>query len=121
MNVERLRQVRQDMRDVGSAIADVKTLLAERKSIAEVKFDRNQPRAPEGTSTGGQWTSAGGGSGQRTRPRTPSPPPPPARQQARPPQTLGNLPRAASRASLPLIAGGVGVQRAAGTFAAEQR
>jgi hypothetical protein len=116
MNFERLRQVRQDLQEVGFAIADVKSVLAERKNITEVKFDPNQPRAPEGTSTGGQWTSAGGSSGTRTRPRTPPPPPPP-RQQARLPKTLGIIPSTASRTSLPLIAGAVGIQRAAGTYA----
>jgi hypothetical protein len=132
MNFEKLRQVRLEMLEAGAAIADVKSVLAERKAITEVKFDPNQPRAPEGTPTGGQWTGSGGGSGQRTRARTPSPPafafesasasappPPPPRQQPRPPQTLGNLPRAASRVSLPILAGAVGIQRAAGTFAAE--
>jgi hypothetical protein len=93
-------------------------VLAERKAITEVKFDPNQPRAPEGTSKGGQWTSAGGGSGTRTRPRTPSPPPPPPPgQQARLPKTLGIIPRTASRTSLPLIAGAVCIQRVAGTYA----
>lgn len=120
MNFDRLRQVRQDMREVSAAIDVVKIALADRKSIAEVKFDPNQPRAPEGTSTGGQWTGTGGGSGQRTRARTSSAPPsPPPRQQPKPPQTLGNLPRAASRISLPVLAGAVGIQRAAGTYAAE--
>jgi hypothetical protein len=56
MNFERLRQVRQNMREVGSAVADAKCALAERKAITEVKFDPNQPRAPQGTSMGGQWT-----------------------------------------------------------------
>lgn len=115
MNFDRLKQVREDLRDARCAIADVKIALRERISATEVKFDPNQPRAPQGTPTGGQWTSTGGGSGYRAPARKPSPPPP----QARPPRTLGYIPRAASRTSLPLIAGAVGIQRATGTHAAE--
>jgi hypothetical protein len=105
--------MRDDLQDARSAIAEVKTALRQRISATEVKFDPNQPRAPQGTPTGGQWTYAGGGSGHRASARKLSPPPP----QARPPQTLGKIPRAASQTSLPLIAGGVGIQRAAGTYA----
>jgi hypothetical protein len=123
MTFDRLKQMPDDLQDVRSAIAEVKIALGERRSTTEVKFDPNQPRAPEGTSTGGQWIRAGGGSAQRTRPQTPSPrtpsPPPKARQQARLPKTLGIIPSTASRTSLPLIAGAVGIQRAAGTYAAE--
>lgn len=104
MTFDRLKQVREDLRDARCAIADVKIALRERISATEVKFDPNQPRAPQGTPTGGQWTSTGGGSGYRAPARKPSPPPP----QARPPRTLGYIPRAASRTSLPLIAGAVG-------------
>ncbi len=114
MTFDRLKQMRDDLQDARSAIAEVKIALRQRLSATEVKFDPNQPRAPQGTPTGGQWTNAGGGSGQRASVRKPSPPPP----QARPPQTLAKIPRAASRTSLPLIAGGVGIQRAAGTYAA---
>jgi hypothetical protein len=114
MTFDRLKQMRDDLQDARSAIAEVKLALRQRISATEVKFDPNQPRAPQGTPTGGQWTNAGGGSGQRASVRKPSPPPP----QARPPQTLAKIPRAASRTSLPLIAGGVGIQRAAGTYAA---
>lgn len=117
MIFDRLKQVRDDLRDARCAIADVKIALRERISVTEVKFDPNQPRAPQGTPTGGQWTSTGGGSGYRAAPRKPSPPPAPPKP--KPPQTLGNIPRAASRTSLPLIAGAVGIQRAAGTYAAE--
>lgn len=116
MTFDRLKQVRDDLQDARSAIAEVKIALRQRISANEIKFDPNQPRAPQGTPTGSQWTYAGGGSGQRASARKPSPPPPP---KARPPQTLGNTPRAASRASLPVLAGAVGIQRAAGTFAAE--
>ena len=116
MTFDRLKQVRDELQDARSAIAEVKLALMQRISATEVKFDPNQPRARQGTPTGGQWTYAGGGSGQRASARKPSPPPPP---KARPPQTLGNTPRAASRASLPVLAGAVGIQRAAGTFAAE--
>ncbi len=115
MTFDRLRQIRDDLQDARSAIAEVKIALRQRLSATEVKFDPNQPRAPQGTPTGGQWTNTGGGSGQRASARKPSPPPPPP--QASPPQTLGNLPRGASRTSLPLIAGAVGIQRAAGTYA----
>ncbi len=115
MTFDRLKQMRDDLQDARSAIAEVKTALRQRISATEVKFDPNQPRAPQGTPTGGQWTNTGGGSGQRASARKPSPPPPPP--QASPPQTLGNLPRGASRTSLPLIAGAVGIQRAAGTYA----
>jgi len=115
MTFDRLKQMRDDLQDARSAIAEVTLALRQRISATEVKFDPNQPRAPQGTPTGGQWTNAGGGSGQRASVRKPSPPPP----QARPPQALAKIPRAASRTSLPLIAGGVGIQRAAGTFAAE--
>lgn len=114
MTFDRLKQMRDDLQDARSAIAEVKLALRQRISATEVKFDPNQPRAPQGTPTGGQWTNAGGGSGQRASVRKPSTPPP----QARPPQTLAKIPRAASRTSLPLIAGGVGIQRAAGTYAA---
>jgi hypothetical protein len=119
MNFDKLKQMRDDLREVRYAIANVKIALRERESTTEVKFDPNQPRALQGTSTGGQWTSAGGGPGQKISPRTPSPPPPPPRQQPRLPQTLGIVPRSASRVSLPILAGAVGIQRAAGTFAAE--
>ena len=117
MTFDRLKQMRADLQDARSAIAEVKIALRQRISATEVKFDPNQPRAPQGTPTGGQWTNAAGGSGQRASARKPSPPPPPPK--ARPPQTLGNIPRAASRASLPVLAGAVGIQRAAGTYAAE--
>ena len=117
MTFDRLKQMRDDLQDARSAIAEVKIALRQRLSATEVKFDPNQPRAPQGTPTGGQWTNTGGGSGQRAPARKPSPPPAPP--QARPPQNLGNIPRAASRTSLPLIAVGVGIQRAAGTYAAE--
>ncbi len=117
MTFDRLKQMRDDLQDARSAIAEVKIALRQRISATEVKFDPNQPRAPQGTPTGGQWTNTGGGSGQRASVRKPPPPPPPP--QARPPQTLGNIPRAASRASLPVLVGAVGIQRAAGTYAAE--
>lgn len=116
MTFDRLKQMRDDLQDARSAIAEVKIALRQRISATEVKFDPNQPRAPQGTPIGGQWTNTGGGSGQRASVRKPPPPPPP---KARPPQALGNTPRAASRTSLPLIAGAVGIQRAAGTYAAE--
>lgn len=117
MTFDRLKQIRDDLQDARCAIADVKIALRQRISATEVKFDPNQPRAPQGTPTGGQWTSTGGGSGHKAPARKPSPPPAPPK--AKPPQTLGYLPRAASRTSLPLIAGAVGIQRAAGTYAAE--
>ena len=119
MTFDKLKQMRDDLQDARSAIAEVKIALRHRLSAPEVKFDPNQPRAPQGTPTGGQWTNTGGGSGQSTRSRKPPPPPSPPPPQARPPQTLGTIPRAASRVSLPLIAGAVGIQRAAGTYAAE--
>ncbi len=117
MTFDRLKQMRDDLQDARSAIAEVKIALRQRLSATEVKFDPNQPRAPQGTPTGGQWTNTGGGSDQRTSARKPLPPPAPSK--APPPQTLGKIPRAASQTSLPLIAGGVGIQRAAGTYAAE--
>jgi hypothetical protein len=116
MIFDRLKHVRDELRDARCAIADVKIALRERISATEVKFDPNQPRVPQGTSTGGQWTSTGRGSGHKASARKPSPPPAPPK--AKPPQTLGYIPRAASRTSLPLIAGAVGIQRAAGTYAA---
>jgi hypothetical protein len=115
MTFDRLKQMRDDLQDARSATAEVKIALRQRISASEVKFDPNQPRAPQGTPIGGQWTNTGGGSGQRASVPKPSPPPP----QARPPQTLGNIPRAASRASLPVLVGAAGIQRAAGTYAAE--
>ncbi|MFM1975334.1 MAG: hypothetical protein RL145_180 [Pseudomonadota bacterium] len=115
MIFDRLKQVRDELRDARYAIADIKIALRERISATEVKFDPNQPRAPQGTPIGGRWTSAGGGSGHKAPARKPSPPPAPPK--AKPPQTLGFIPRAASRTSLPLIAGAVGVQRATGTYA----
>ncbi len=117
MTFDRLKQIRDDLRDARCAIAEVKLALRQRLSATEVKFDPNQPRAPQGTPTGGQWTNTGGGSGQRAPARKPLPPPAPSK--APPPQTLAKIPRAASQTSLPLIAGGVGIQRAAGTYAAE--
>ncbi|WP_284359725.1 hypothetical protein [Candidatus Phycosocius spiralis] len=119
MTFDKLKQMRDDLQDARCAIAEVKMALRQRLSATEVKFDPNQPRAPQGTPTGGQWTNTGGGSGQSARARKPPPPPAPPPPKARPPQTLGNIPRAASRVSLPLIAGAVGIQRAAGTYAAE--
>jgi hypothetical protein len=118
MTFDKLKQMRDDLRAARCAIAEVKTALRQRISTTEVKFDPNQPRAPQGTPTGGQWTNAGGGSGQSARARKPPPPPPPP-PKAKLSQTLGNIPRAASRTSLPLIAGAIGIQRAAGTYAAE--
>ncbi len=50
-------------------------------------------------------------------PPSPKPSPPPAPPKAKPPQTLGYIPRAASRTSLPLIAGAIGIQRVDGTYA----
>lgn len=117
MTFDRLKQMRDDLQDARSAIAEVKLALRQRISATEVKFDPNQPRAPQGTPTGGQWTNTGGGYSQRAPARRMSPPPAPSK--APPPQTLGKIPRAASRTLLPLIAGGVGIQRAAGTYAAE--
>lgn len=90
MNFDRLKQISDDLRDARRAIADVKIALRERIGATEVKFDPNQPRAPKGTPTGGQWTNIGRGSGQSASGRKRSP---------------------------PLIAGAVGIQRAAGTYA----
>jgi hypothetical protein len=80
-----------------------------------VKFDPNQPRAPLGTNNGGQWTGSGHGSGGASRAKAASPPPPPARAPVRLPRPLGPVVRAAA---LPVIAGGVALQRTAGSFAA---
>jgi hypothetical protein len=65
MTFDRLKQMRADLQDARSAIAEVKLALRQRISATEVKFDPSQPRAPQGTPTGGQWTNTGGGSGQR--------------------------------------------------------
>jgi hypothetical protein len=74
MTFDRLKQMRADLQDARSAIAEVKLALRQRISATEVKFDPNQPRAPQGTPTGGQWTNTGGGFGQRASARKPSPP-----------------------------------------------
>ena len=53
MGSENLRVVSDDLRALHLAIGDVKSILVNRRQANEDKFDRNQPRAPEGTSTGG--------------------------------------------------------------------
>ncbi len=66
-----------------------------------------------------QWTGSSGGQGQRSRPASPSQQTSQSRQPPRAPNTLGGLPRASLRTPLPVIAGAVAIQRAAGTYAAE--
>lgn len=102
---------------MAKALGEVKVALASRRFEHELKYDPNQPRAPEGTSTGGQWVGAGGSGVRSSRPRTPVPPPPraPARRQ----QSIGTAPRPSLRTPLPLIVGAIAVQRTAGTFASE--
>ena len=46
MTFDRLKQMRDDLQDARSAIAEVKIALRQRLSATEVKFDPNQPRAP---------------------------------------------------------------------------
>lgn len=86
----------------------------------EEKFDPNQPRAPVGTSNGGQWvdTGRGGSAGVRKAPRASAKPtklllPQTARTAIRHPATIPATLRAAG---LPALAGGVAISRQVGEF-----
>jgi len=86
----------------------------------EAKFDPNQPRAPVGSSNGGQWVprGSGGGSGVRKVPRAGLKP---ARSLGAPvARTLikhrGALAATARAGGLPALGGGVALARAVGDF-----
>jgi hypothetical protein len=114
MTVAEQMEIRKTLKETRLALAEVKSRLAASAFERELKYEASQPRAARGTSTGGQWVGSGGASGTRTRA---SPPPPRPRSPA--PPTLGRLPHPSLRTPLPVIAGGVAVQRAAGTYASE--
>lgn len=87
----------------------------------ETKFDPNQPRAPVGSSNGGQWvdTGRGGGGGGKVRRPLKAGPRPKARSLARMVGFLASHPEAApivQAAGLPALAGGVALTRALGDF-----
>jgi hypothetical protein len=112
MTPQQLSLLRHDFAALGAALKDVQAILANRRMAPEVKYDPGQPRAARGTPNGGQWTATGAGTSSRPRP----PPPPPKRS---PPAIVANFPRPSLRTPLPVIAGGIAIQRAAGTYAAE--
>jgi hypothetical protein len=107
-------EIRKTLKETRLALAEVKSRLAASAFERELKYEASQPRAARGTSTGGQWVGSGGARGTRTHA---SPPPPRPRSPA--PPTLGRLPHLSLRTPLPVIAGGVAIQRAAGTYASE--
>ncbi|WP_425997747.1 hypothetical protein [Caulobacter sp. DWR1-3-2b1] len=87
----------------------------------ETKFDPNQPRAPVGSSNGGQWVDTGrGGSGAgKVRRPLKAGPRPKARPLARMVGFLASHPEAApiiQAAGLPALTGGVALARALGDF-----
>ncbi len=64
---------------IRAELADIKRLLAARRAT-EAKYNprwRQQPRAPKGTSDGGQWVDGGGGGTPKTGGARPPPRPPP--------------------------------------------
>jgi hypothetical protein len=110
---QQLSLLRQDFAVLNAALKDVQAILANRRIEPEVKYDAGQPRAARGTPNGGQWTATGAGTSSKPRP-----PPPPAKRSP-PPAIVGSFPRPTLRTPLPVIAGSVAIQRAAGTYAAE--
>lgn len=87
----------------------------------ETKFDPNQPRAPVGSSNGGQWvdTGRGGGGGVKLRKPPKASPKPKARRLVQAARLLASHPQAAplvQAIGLPAIAGGVALNRAIGDF-----
>lgn len=88
----------------------------------ETKFDPNQPRAPVGSSNGGQWvdTGRGGGGGAKLhKPSKASPKPKMRRRLVQAARVLASHPQAgplAQAAGLPALAGGVALTRAIGDF-----
>jgi hypothetical protein len=118
MKSDEIHILRNNFRALSASIEEVKSLLSNRRLAREVKYDPNQPRAPEGTTSGGQWVGSGRSGGQSSRPRAPAPRPPP-RTAIRAPQTLSGQMRPSLRTPLPVIAGSIAIQRAAGTFASE--
>lgn len=89
----------------------------------EKKFDPSQPRAPVGTSNGGQWVDAGrgGGGGAKVRkpPGTGTSPKRKVRQLVQAARVLAGHPQAGplvQAVGLPVIAGGVALTRAIGDF-----
>lgn len=86
----------------------------------ETKFDRNQPRAPVGSSNGGQWVPRGGGGGSSVR-KVPRPGLKPARSLVTPVvrpliKHPGAIAATARAGGLPALAGGVALTRAIGDF-----
>lgn len=89
----------------------------------EKKFDPSQPRAPVGTSNGGQWVDAGrgGGGGAKVRkpPGTGTSPKRKVRRLVQAARVLAGHPQAGplvQAVGLPVIAGGVALTRAIGDF-----
>lgn len=87
----------------------------------ETKFDPNQPRAPVGSSNGGQWvdTGRGGSGGVRLHKPPKASPRPKARHLVQAARLLASHPQAAplvQAIGLPALAGGVALNRAIGDF-----
>lgn len=88
----------------------------------EAKFDPNQPRAPVGTSNGGQWVDTGRGGGGGTKLHKPSKAGPKSKMRRRLVQAarvLASHPQAGpvvQAVGLPALAGGVALTRAIGDF-----
>jgi hypothetical protein len=121
------------LRELSQRIVEVKAELAARRFIAVLKkYNPNQPRAPRGTSIGGQWVDAGGGNSARQSRVVPSVVARPKAKAPAPirPKPLGKvpasgrvaaalseaIPRAARAGGLPLAVGAIGTSRALGTF-----
>lgn len=86
----------------------------------ETKFDPNQPRAPVGSSNGGQWVDTGRGGGVRlNKPSKTSPKPKMRRRLVQAVRVLASHPQAGplvQAVGLPALAGGVALTRAIGDF-----
>lgn len=86
----------------------------------ETKFDPNQPRAPVGSSSGGQWVDTRRGGGVRpNKPSKASPKPKMRRRLVQAARVLASHPQAGplvQAVGLPALAGGVALTRAIGDF-----
>lgn len=87
----------------------------------ETKFDPNQPRAPVGSSNGGQWVDTGRGNSGGARLHKPSKasPKPKIRRLVHAARVLASHPQAGpliQSVGLPALAGGVALTRAIGDF-----
>ncbi|WP_421738762.1 hypothetical protein [Caulobacter sp.] len=87
----------------------------------ETKFDPNQPRAPVGSSNGGQWVDTGRGGGGASVRKLPRVSPKPTKQLL--PQAVRTVirhpaavPATLRAAGLPALAGGVAISRQVGEF-----